>query len=95
MGSFVFPYATAHQALVAMEDLASRLRSVVTAHNNALTIAHEDFTGETREQFDRDLGLAMDSLLAYAGNLDTEAEALRSAIARAHYVESLMAVSTP
>jgi hypothetical protein len=95
VGSFVFPYATAHQALVAMEDLASRLRSVVSAHNDALTIAHEDFTGETREQFDRDFGLAMDSLLAYASNLDVEADELRSTIARAHYVEALMATSTP
>jgi hypothetical protein len=95
VGSFVFPFAIAQQAVAAMEDLASRLRSVVDAHNDALSIAHQDFAGETREQFDRDVSLAMDTLLAYAGNVDGEADDLRATIARAHFVESLMQTSPP
>ena len=95
MGSFVFPFAIAHQAVAAMDDLASRLRSVVNVHNDALTVAHQDFAGETRDQFDRDFSLAMDTLLAYAGNLDGEADDLRATIARARYLESLIPASTP
>jgi hypothetical protein len=95
MGSFVFPFAIAQQTVAAMEDLAARLLSVVNSHNDALPIAHQDFAGETRDQFDRDVSLAMDTLLAYAGNLDREADDLRATIASAHHVESLMESSTP
>jgi hypothetical protein len=95
VGSFTFPYAIADQAVTAMEDLAARLRSVVNTHNDALSIAHEDFEGETRQQFDRDIAAAMDSLSTFARNLAGEADRLRSAIAYAHYLESLMQTTPP
>jgi uncharacterized protein YukE len=95
MGSFVFPYAVAQQAVAAMEDLAAQLRSVVNTHNDALTVAHQDFAGETRDQFDHDFSAAMDTLSTYARYLDTEADELRTTIAHAHYLESLSQVSTP
>jgi uncharacterized protein YukE len=95
MGSFVFPYAVAQQAATAMEDLAARLRSIVSTHDDALTIAHENFAGETRAQFDNDFVSAMDTLSTYAGYLDREAGELRSTIAHAHYLESESQVSAP
>ena len=55
MGSFVFPYAIAQQAAGAMDDLAERLRALVNTHDDALTDAHTNFSGDTRERFDRDL----------------------------------------
>jgi hypothetical protein len=95
VGSFVFPYAIAQQAVAAMDDLAARLRSLVHAHDDALTIAHEDFEGETRDQFDRDFATAMDTLSAFARYLDGDADDLRSTIALAHQLESLSQTSPP
>ena len=95
MGSFVFPYAIAEQAVATMEDLADRLRSVVNAHTDALAIAHQDFEGETREQLDRDFANEMDMLSTFARNLDGDADELRSTIATAHYLESLSETSPP
>jgi uncharacterized protein YukE len=95
MGSFVFPFAIAQQALGAMEDLATRLRSVVNAHNDALTIAHQDFQGETRDQFDRDFASAMDTLSAFARYIENDASELRSTISRAHHLDALSQTSPP
>jgi hypothetical protein len=85
----------AAHAVTAMEDLAARLRATVNTHNDALAIAHEDFEGETRSQFDLDFTGAMDSLLTFARTLDGEANGLRSTIAYAHYLESLMQPTPP
>lgn len=95
MGSFVFPYATAQQAVAAMEDLATQLRSVVNAHNDALAVAHEDFEGETRDQFDRDFASSMDTLITFARYLDGDARDLRSTIASAHELDALTQTSAP
>jgi uncharacterized protein YukE len=95
VGSFVFPYAVAQQAVAAMEDLAARLRATVNAHNDALTIAHEDFEGETRDQFDRDFASAMDMLSTFARYLDSDASELRSTIATAHSLDALSQPSPP
>ncbi|MEY2434256.1 MAG: hypothetical protein QOC92_3981 [Acidimicrobiaceae bacterium] len=94
MGSFVFPYAIANQAVTAMEDLAAQLRAAVDKHSDALTIAHEDFEGETRDQFDRDVATGLDMLSMFARFLDGEADALRATIVYAHVVEVRQA-STP
>jgi uncharacterized protein YukE len=88
MGSFVFPYALAQQAAGAMDDLAARLRSVVGTHDDALTGAHTNFSGETRDQFDRDLSSALDTLSTFARYLDSDAQALRSTIATARRLEA-------
>jgi hypothetical protein len=95
VGTFVFPYAIAEQAVAAMEDLADRLRSVVNAHTDALTIAHQDFEGETREQLDREFANEMDTLSRFARYLDGDADELRWTIATAHYLESLSETSSP
>ena len=89
MGSFVFPFAIADQAVAAMEDLAARLRGTVDTHDGALTIAHQDFEGETRDQFDRDFTAGMDELLRWARLLDGDADALRATIATARWLEQL------
>ena len=95
MGSFEFPYTVAGQAVAAMEDLAAQLRATVNTHNDALTLAHEDFEGETREQFDRDFASGMDQLSAFARYLDADADELRSTIATAHYLDALSEASPP
>ncbi|MEY2421016.1 MAG: hypothetical protein QOI95_1083 [Acidimicrobiaceae bacterium] len=78
-----------------MEDLATRLRAVVNAHDDALTIAHTDFQGETRDQFDRDFASTMDTLSAFARSLEGDADELRSTIATAHYFDALSQTSPP
>ena len=95
MGSFVFPYAIAEQAVAAMEDLASRLRAVITTHDTALTVAHHDFAGETREQFDRDFSSTMDALSSYARALDADADELRATLVTAHQLDSLSQATPP
>jgi len=88
VGSFVFPYAAAQQALTAMEDLAARLRSVIRTHDDALTSAHQDFEGETRDQFDRDFARGIAELSAFARLLDGDADELRWTISVAHRLEA-------
>jgi hypothetical protein len=90
VGSFVFPYSAAQQAVGAMEDLAARLRAFVTIHDGALDTAHVDFRGETRDQFDRDITSALDMLATFARYLDSDASELRSTISYAHRLEAAM-----
>lgn len=88
MGSFVFPYTLALQAIASMDHLATRLRAVINTHDDALTTAHTHFAGETRDQFDRDLASALDTLSMFARYLDGDVQSLRSTIAAAHRVEA-------
>ena len=95
MGSFVFPYALAQQAVAAMDDLAALLRATVNTHDDALNRAHTNFSGATRDQFDRDLSATLDALSMFARYLDGDARSLRSTIATAHRLEAQMQVSAP
>ena len=87
--AFVFPFALAAEAVSEMEAVAAHLRAVVNAHDGALAVAHQDFEGATREQFDTDIADALDGLRGQAATLDRDADALRDTIAVARWLEAL------
>lgn len=89
MGSFVFPFALAEQAVIGIEDLATQLRVAVSTHEQALVIARHDFAGVTRQQFDLDVSVALDSLRSFASMLAGDADALRDTIGVARWLDSL------
>ena len=93
MSSFTFPFDAAARALDAMEGVASQLRSTVALHDGALSIAHQDFQGETRASFDRDVTSAMDELSMLARLITGDAERLRATIADAHRLEAAAATT--
>lgn len=95
MGSFVFPFALAQSAIAEMEELATRVRSMINVHDNALAIAQVDFEGATRDQFDRDLAAQLDQMRTMASLLDGDADALRQTMAYARWRQQLDETDPP
>ncbi len=89
MGSFVFPFALAQSAAAEMDELATRVRFVINAHDSAIAIAHVDFEGATRDQFDSEFAAQLDEMRSLAQLLDGDADALRQTIVRARWLRQL------